>query len=96
MTKGKKWLISVGWIAYSVTWLALLANIVNDWLTRQWISPLSIIIFGLLGGGTTLQLLRGEPIIDTDGAASRLLITVALILFVCLITLGGIALSSLG
>lgn len=44
MTKGKKCLISVGWIAYSVTWLAWLANIVNDWLTRQWISPLSIII----------------------------------------------------
>ena len=94
--KDKKWLIVVGWTAYILTWVALFANIANDWLTNQWVSPLSIIIFVILGGGTIVQLLRKEPIIQTEGATNRLLITFVLILIVWVFILGRIVLTSLG
>lgn len=95
MAMTKKWLVIVGWVAYILTWVALFANIINDWLTRQWISPLSIIMLVILGGGTIVQLLRKEPIINTEGAASRFLITLVLVLIIWVVILGRIVLSFL-
>ena len=83
-------------MAYALTWLALLANIVNDWVTQQWISPLSIIFLVLLGGGTIVQLARGKPIISTEGMANRFLITLVLILITLTFLLGRVVLSVLG
>ena len=88
MLPEKLWLKRVGWIAYALTWVALLANIANDWLTRQWISPLSIIVLALLTGGTLVQVAQGEPIIQTEGATGRLLGTLMLILLVLVAILG--------
>lgn len=88
MMTEKKWLIQVGWVAYALTWVTLFANIAHDWLTRRWISPLSIILLALLSSGTIVQLARGEPIIQIDGAKERFLVTLTLILTVVVIILG--------
>lgn len=91
MMTEKKWLIQVGWVAYALTWVTLFANIAHDWLTRQWVSPLSIIFLALLSSGTIVQLARGEPIIQLQGAKDRFLVTLALILTVVVIILGWVA-----
>lgn len=96
MTITKKWLLAAGWITFIFTWIALFANIANDWFTRQWISPLSIIMLIILGGGTVIQLLRREPIISTEGMTNRFLVTLCLVLIICIIILGRIVLSFLG
>lgn len=96
MTTRKKWLISAGWIAYVFTWLTLIANITHDWLTRRWISPLSLIILALLSGGTVVQLARGEPVIQTEGVSNRLVPTLVLILLIWVIILGWTVLRFIG
>lgn len=91
----EKWFIIVGWITYTLTWVALFANIVNDWLTRRWISPLSIMMLVIFGGGTAIQLLRRKPIINTKGMANRFLITIILVLLIWVFILGRIVLNFL-
>lgn len=95
MTITKKRLVAVGWITFTFTWIALFANMANDWFTRQWISPLSIIMLIILGGGTIIQLLRREPIISTEGMTSRFLVTLFLVLIIGIVILGRIVLSFL-
>lgn len=73
-------LVRLGWVLYIVTWVLLLANVVNDWLGRGWISPLSILMVVLLAGGTLWQRMRGQPVISTEGMGRRFLATVLLVL----------------
>ena len=80
-------LVKVGWVSYSLVWVLLLANIAHDWVTQGWISPLSLILLAILGGGTVLQRLRGDPIISVAGASKRLIVTLIVILVVAALIL---------
>jgi hypothetical protein len=84
---GGKWIVNVGRAAYFLTWLTLIANIANDWLTRQWISPLSVIVLVLLGGGTIMRLLQGRPVVDREADGARFAVTVAFTLIALLFIL---------
>ena len=91
----KKMLINFGWVAYVLVWALLLANIVNDWLTLQWISPLSIMMLITLAGGALYQRWRGEPMIKLEGAGQRFLITLVFVLAFMVVILGRIVWSVL-
>jgi hypothetical protein len=40
----KRYIPGIRWIFYGLVWLLLGANMVNDWLTQGWISPLSLLV----------------------------------------------------
>jgi hypothetical protein len=51
----------IGWGLYGLVWLLLLANMVNDWLTQGWISPLSLLVLVSLISIPLVQRLAGKP-----------------------------------
>jgi len=74
------WQIKLGWVLYTSLWLLLLANIVYDWLSYHWLSPLSVIFLIVLGLGTLLLYLGGKPIVSTEGMKERFLASLVFVL----------------
>jgi hypothetical protein len=76
----------IGWGLYGLVWLLLLANMVNDWLTQGWISPLSLLILVCLmiplllrfagQPGASTRRLRDPRVLLTYGIIALLLLGV--------------------
>jgi hypothetical protein len=57
----KQYIPAIGWIFYGLVWLLLGANMVNDWLTQGWISPLSLLVLVCLISIPLVQRFAGKP-----------------------------------
>jgi hypothetical protein len=65
----KQYSPGIGWVCYGLVWLLLGANMVNDWLTQGWISPLILLILLILVCLISIPLVQrfaGKP-----GASTR-------------------------
>ncbi len=70
----------IGWFLYGLLWVLLIANIINDWVTQRWISPLSFLILAILAGGIFLQRFGVLSLVSTKGIRDpRVLLTYGLI-----------------
>jgi hypothetical protein len=75
-------LIRVGWALYVLVWLLLFANIAYDLINYKWISPLSILLLLILGGGSLLMRARGLPLIDPERYRTRAVFTLIVVLVI--------------
>ena len=71
--------MKLGWVLFGFFWLALVANIANDWFRQGWISPLSILMVVTVSGMMLYQWVRGRPLLTTEGWRMRLGIIVVLL-----------------
>jgi hypothetical protein len=81
-----RYIRGIGWIGYGLVWLLLGANMVNDWLTQGWISPLSLLILVCLviplalrfagQPGASVSRLRDPRVLLTYGIIALLLLGV--------------------
>lgn len=75
-------LIKVGWMLFFLVWLLLFANIAYDLTHYKWISPLSILMLLILGGGSLVMHARGMPLVDPQRYRTKAVFTLVVALAV--------------